>query len=101
VLNTYPEDAELCCTDAKVSKVSSDGDWTFRGGKICTSRSEITVVEGDRATLPINSIFGNWMCHGIKITVTERVTIDGKAYEPGTKLTVDKDLQWIEVSSWD
>jgi hypothetical protein len=29
------------------------------------------------------------------------VEIEGKAFEPGTKLTVDKNLQWIEVSSWD
>jgi hypothetical protein len=42
-----------------------------------------------------------FQCYGTKITVRERVTLEGKIYEPGTKLTVDEDLQWIEVSSWD
>ena len=101
VLSTYPENAELCCTDAEVSGVSSDGEWTFSGGRLCPDGSDFTVAEGKTLTLPLDSMFGRWKCYGAKITVRESVTIDGRTYETGTKLTVDRDLQWIEVSSWD
>ena len=40
-------------------------------------------------------------CYGTKITIEGTVELDGTAYESGTLLTVDKDLEWIEVSGWD
>jgi hypothetical protein len=84
-----------------VTNVTSDGEWTFaEGGKVCPGLSELTVGEGG---LTIGEVFfgGTWKCYGAKITIRESVTIDGQIYEPGTKLTVDKELDWIEVSSWD
>jgi len=41
-----------------------------------------------------------WKSYGVKITVMETVTINKKIYQPGSLLTVDKDLNWIQVSSW-
>jgi hypothetical protein len=41
-----------------------------------------------------------YQCYGTKLTVKVTVTMDGKTYQPGTKLTVDKNLDWIAVSSW-
>jgi hypothetical protein len=101
VLKAYPKDAQLCCTDAQVSKVTADWIWTFaEGGTICPGRSELMVGSGG---LTVGEVFfgGRWKCYGAKITVKETVTIDGKGYTPGTMLTVDKDLNWVEVSSWD
>ena len=40
-------------------------------------------------------------CYGAKITLDIPLTVDGKRFETGAKLTVDKDLHWIQVSSWD
>jgi hypothetical protein len=40
-------------------------------------------------------------CYGTKITLKVAVTLEGRNYPPGTKLTVDKDLHWVEVLSWD
>jgi hypothetical protein len=85
VVSTYPEGTEINCTDIMVSRVTPDGKWDVSGGPICS-------CEGT----PF------FKCYGAKITISgNSVTIDGTTYPPGTKLTVDKDLQWIEVSSWD
>jgi hypothetical protein len=84
-----------------VLKVTADGKWTFaEGGKICPGRSKLTVGSGGLTTGEI-LLGGKWKCHGVKITIKEDVTIDGRSYEPGAKLTIDKDLNWVEVSSWD
>ena len=43
-----------------------------------------------------------YRCYGAKLTVGDAtVTLGGETYEPGTKLTFDKDLELIAVSSWD
>jgi hypothetical protein len=57
------------------------------------------VAEG--GTFTVSAAWDNWKGYGTKITVVGPVTIDGVIYEPGTPLTVDKDLEWIEVLSWD
>ena len=85
VLKTYPTGVPISCTDLRVSKVTPDGNWTF-GGRTCGCVEQ-------------HSEF--FRCYGAKLTIIENsVTIDGKAYPPGTKLTVNNDLNWIEVSSW-
>jgi len=101
VLASYPEEAELCCTEVKVSKVTTDGEWTFVEGKLCQGQSELTVAEGRTLTMHEGLISNGLMCYGAKITVIESVTIQGKTYEPEAKLTLDKDLNWIEVASWE
>jgi glycine/D-amino acid oxidase-like deaminating enzyme len=84
IISTYPPDATLYQTDVRVTNVDGDGNWTFTAGTI-------------------RSCGGTpfFKCYGVKITIIENnVTIDGKVYPPGTLLTVDKDLNWIQVSSW-
>ena len=39
-------------------------------------------------------------CYGIKLTVTKPVSVNGKTYVPGMKLTVDAHMHLIEVSGW-
>ena len=99
ILGTYPEGVELSCTDAQVSEVTSDGGWVFTGGLVCPGGARLTVAEGGTFTVP--GAWDNWRGYGAKITVAGPITIDGVTYEPGTLLTVDKDLEWIEVLSWD
>jgi hypothetical protein len=82
VLATYPAGTELCVTDAQLTahpdgSVELSGTIWFSYGKFV------------------------YQCYGTKVTIRDRSTLDGKIYEPGTKLTVDKDLNWIEVSSWE
>lgn len=87
VLKTYPDSAELCTTDAYLNEVSEDGTWLLEAG-----HGGIQIVD-------FNLIVE---CYGTKITIntSSDVEIDGTTYKPGAKLTVNKDLQWIEVSSW-
>jgi len=99
VLSTYPVGVELSCTDGEVSEVTSDGSWVFSAGLVCPGKSKLTVAEGSTFTVPAG--WDNWKGYGTKITIVETVTIDGETYEPGTLLTVDENLEWIEVLSWD
>jgi hypothetical protein len=82
VLSTYPASADLCQTDADITGGGDDG----------------LMLSG---TISMRNDGFVYQCHGTKLTVTVAITLDGKTYEPGAKLTVDKDLNWIEVSSWD
>jgi len=101
IVGTYPGDVELSCTDAEVSKLTPEGDWTFTGGLICPGQSQLTVETGGTFTTG-ELFFGNpWKSYGAKLTIVDTVTIDGKTYQPGAMLTVDKDLNWIQVSSWE
>ena len=40
-------------------------------------------------------------CVGTKIIVTRKLTLEGKDYKRGDFLTIDKQKDWILVSSWD
>ena len=40
-------------------------------------------------------------CFGTRITLDVPITVDGKVFPAGTRLTVDKNLNWIAVSSWE
>jgi len=82
VLDTYPKGTELCKTEASLDGIGDGGNWLLKGN-----------VEFKNSQMQVK-------CYGTKITVNVSVTIDGNAYPPGTLLTVDKDLNWIEVSSW-
>lgn len=92
----YPQGTELSCTDAEVSAVNADGDFTFTSGKICPGRSQMNVAEGGTFTLNVSA----WITYGVKITLANEVTLDGVTYPAGAKLTVDKDLKWVQVSGW-
>ncbi len=101
IVKTYPAGVELGCTNAEVSEVTSDGKWVFTGGLICPGKSQLTVEAGAKFTTG-ELFFGKpWKTYGIKITLKNPVTLEGVNYPAGTKLTVDKDLNWIQVSGWD
>lgn len=92
----YPASAKPNCTDAHVSKISGTS-WTFSQGLICTTNgSQLTVAAGGVFTFPGSFPKAYYM----KITVDGSVTIDGHDYVAGDMLTVDKDLVWVQVSSW-
>lgn len=79
--------------------MTSDGQWTFVAGMVFPGKSQLTVEAGGTFTTS-DEFFGQpWKTCGAKLTIKEAVTIDGKTYQPGARLTVDKDLNWVEVSS--
>jgi len=88
VLKTFPRDHKICRTVVYLQDVASSNilvlsvdpkgsDPFQRGGKDPTIR-----------------------CVGTQVMVTKDVTLDGKRYKRGARLTVDKDKKWVEVSSW-
>ncbi|MDH4180112.1 MAG: hypothetical protein OEV33_06335, partial [Armatimonadota bacterium] len=83
VVATYAKDVELCKTEATIEGVSDDGNM------LC----------GGTFDIRNNKTLVRW--YGAKVTVSVEVELGGKTYQPGAKLTVDKNLNWIEVSSWD
>jgi hypothetical protein len=84
ILETYPAGTEICQTEAHVTNVTN-GVWELVNIKAIHVSNKGIVTQ----------------CYGTKITLDEPVTLDGKTFEAGSNLTVDKDLKWIQVSSWD
>ena len=90
VVSTYPAGTVLNGTVATATNVKANGVLTFAGGSL---------ANGCGAVL---SKYGPMVCYGSKLTIGDTsVTIDGTTYPPGTKLTTDKDLKLLQVSSWD
>ena len=84
VVKTYPDGVPLCETEADIV-----------GG----NDQKLSLGDG---YIPINDEGEpRYQCYGTKLTVRKKVTLKGKTYPPETKLTVDKDLYWIEVSGWE
>jgi hypothetical protein len=88
VLKTFPRDHKICRTVVYLQEVHSSnilvlsvdpkgGDPFQRGPNDPTIR-----------------------CVGTQISVTKDVTLEGKRYKRGARLTVDKKKNWVEVSSW-
>lgn len=83
VVKAYPDGVPLCETEADV----------VGGG-------DQQLVLGD-GYIAVNDLGEQrYQCYGTKLTVRKKITLKGKTYPPGTKLTVDKDLYWTEVSGW-
>jgi FKBP-type peptidyl-prolyl cis-trans isomerase len=83
VVRTYPDGVPLCETDAEI--VGGDDQQLVLGD------GYIAINEyGER----------RYQCYGTKLVVRKPVTLKGKTYRPGTKLTVDQNLYWIAVSGW-
>jgi hypothetical protein len=128
VLATYPGEAKLCVTEADLLDVDDDGALLRGTIELGGERSSVFVESGSLKAVgsgqtggyiyetspdgavrisPLLDASGTTMgrfgfqCYGTKIIVMERVTLDDKTYEPGVKLTVDENLEWVEVSSWD
>lgn len=97
ILRTYPENAEIRHIDVELSEVTADEVWVLSAGKLFLSGRNVEVAEGGKFSIHVS-----WLRHyGAKITIKNKITINGKTYKPSTKLTVDKKLHWIVVSSWD
>lgn len=84
VVSTYPPDAALIQTEADILGGDDSG---LQLGNIV----DLAMVDGQFV----------YQSYGTKLTVRATITLEGKTYQPGAKLTVDKNLHWIEVSSWD
>ena len=84
VVKAYPDGVPLCETEADIV-----------GG----NDQQLSLGDG---YVPVNEDGEpRYQCYGTKLTVRKKVTLKGKTYQPGNKLTVDKDLYWIEVSGWE
>ena len=83
IVNSYPDGVPLCPTEADIVGGDDQG-LSLEGGSIAVNEDGVQ----------------RYQCFGTKLTVRKKVTLKGKTYRPGTKLTVDKDLYWIEVSGW-
>lgn len=83
VVGAYPDGVPLCSTDSEIVG-GDDQQLALEGGHIAVNE------EGEP----------RYQCYGTKLTVRKKVVLKGKPYRPGAKLTVDKDLYWIEVSGW-
>lgn len=84
VVKTYPDGVPLCGTEADV--VGGDDQQLALGDGYIAFNDD-----GEK----------RYQCYGTKLTVRKKVTLKGKTYQPGTKLTVDKDLYWVAVSGWE
>jgi len=83
VVGSYPDGVPLCQTDTEIVG-GDDQQLSLEGGFISVSEDGVE----------------RYQCYGTKLTVRKKVTLKGKTYRPGSKLTVDKELYWIEVSGW-
>ncbi len=83
VVAGYPDAVPMCPTEADIVGGDDQG-LSLEGGFIAVNENGVQ----------------RYQCFGTKLTVRKKVTLKGKTYRPGAKLTVDKDLYWIEVSGW-
>jgi peptidylprolyl isomerase len=83
VVKAYPDGVPLCETEADIVG-GNDQQLSLGDGYIAANE------QGEQ----------RYQCYGTKLTVRKKVTLKGKTYPPGTRLTVDKDLYWTEVSGW-
>ncbi len=75
VVSSYPDGVPLCPTDAEIVGGDDQG-LSLAGGTIAVNQDGVQ----------------RYQCFGTKLTVRKKVTLKGKTYPPGAKLTVDKDL---------
>jgi hypothetical protein len=82
---TYAPDVVVTVSDFAITGVAGDGGWWTSG--TIEARGGKDLVK--------------W--YGVKITIQTPapVTIDSITYQPGDKLTVDKNLNYVAVCSWD
>jgi len=102
IVKTYPADAKLCGTVASIVEVLPSGAWKLSGTASGSMEGEwITYddITDEKMSNKLTNIVTR--CYGTKITANVSITIATQTYEPGTKLTVDKNKQWVVASSWD
>jgi ankyrin repeat protein len=83
VVATYPPGAETCKTTIDVIGVGSDGSWRTSG------------------MVDYRNFAPQLQCLGTRVTLKVPLTLGSINYSVGTKLTVDKDRNWISVQSWE
>jgi peptidylprolyl isomerase len=83
VVSSYPDGVPLCQTDTEIVG-GNDQQLSLEGGYIAVNEDGVE----------------RYQCYGTKLTVRKKVTLKGKTYQPGTKLTVDRDLYWTAISGW-
>jgi hypothetical protein len=92
ILKTYPQGTKLCsnlitCGPIYIVDQQQNGDIVFCGSTCITKISASDTIIRQ---------------YGVKVEIWgTTVVLEGKTYIDGTKLTVDKEKNWIEVSSWD
>ncbi len=88
VLATYPSGVELCRAEAVIVDVNEE--------------QILFDIPPGAFGIEMLDFEPQYRCYGAKLTVGENtVTLDGETYGPGSKLTFDKNLEWVVVSSWD
>jgi FKBP-type peptidyl-prolyl cis-trans isomerase len=83
IVSSYPDGVPLCPTETDIVGGDDQG-LSLEGGSIAVNEDGVQ----------------RYQCFGTKLTVRKKITLKGKTYRPGAKLTVDKDLYWIEISGW-
>jgi FKBP-type peptidyl-prolyl cis-trans isomerase len=87
IVNTYPDGVPLCQTDADI---------------VAGNDQELSLQARQDGSISVNEEGQpRYQCYGARLTVRKTVTLKGKTYRPGARLTVDKDLYWVEVSGWE
>jgi WD40 repeat protein len=83
VVESYPADVDLCQAEVQIDSALLDDQWLVSGSLVFVDNQ-----------FSLN-------CYGVKLTVNTALELDGQPYEAGDLLTVDQNLDWIQVSSWD
>jgi len=93
VVAAYPADANECMTNVQVYGSCTEACWADGLVDMRTA-----VIEGHKLVTS-----DELRCYGAKLEVTsgKTATLDGVVYPSGAKLTVDKDLSYVQVCSWD
>ncbi len=83
VVATYPPGAATCKTTIDVIGVGSDGSWRTSG------------------MVDYRNFVPQLQCLGTRVTLKIPLALGSINYSVGTKLTVDKDRNWVSVQSWE
>lgn len=84
VIKNYPKGVKLTWTKAQINGYEN-------GIFVLHSDSGIEVRDNQMMVLE----------YGVKLTVKQKIVVDGVTYMPGDKLTVDKNKKLIKVKSWE
>lgn len=88
VLKTFPRDHKVCRTVVYLQEVGTMSIMMLsvnpKGGDVFQRAASDPTIK----------------CVGTQVTVMKDLTLEGKRYKRGARLTVDKTKNWIEVSGW-
>lgn len=84
VLRTYPSNAKLCDVTGEIVSGYEKDEWEI----ILSGEIEI---RDNKLVYP---------CYGTKVISNKAISVNGKRYDAGTKLTVDRNLKWVVITEW-